>query len=75
MPLSKSIFNKDGVFYNPTAIENEIKNLEKAKERQKIEIQALIKHNLNLQHKQKEIEEKASAVNNNCMKNYLQIKT
>jgi len=43
----------------PTAIEHEIKNLEKAKERQKIEIQAIIQHNLNKQQKFKEMQDKS----------------
>ncbi len=42
------------------AIEKEIKELEKAKERQKQELQVLIQHNLNSLLKKKEIEEKVS---------------
>lgn len=43
-----------------TAIEKELKMLEKAKERQKIQIQALIQHNLNKQHQIREIEIRSS---------------
>lgn len=64
MPLNKTFFKyKPGVSinaYKATAIENELKMLEKARERQKIEIQALIQHNINKQHNKKEIEEKVS---------------
>ena len=43
----------------PTAIENEIKLIDKFKERQKIELQALIQHKLSLHFNKKENEEKS----------------
>lgn len=46
--------------FKATAIERELKILEKAKERQKIQIQALIQHNLNKQHQLREIEVRSS---------------
>ncbi len=46
--------------FKATAIEKELQILEKAKERQKIQIQALIQHNLNKQHQLREIEVRGS---------------
>jgi biotin-(acetyl-CoA carboxylase) ligase len=43
----------------PTAIEKELKEIDKIKERQKIELQALLQHNLANYFKQKENEEKS----------------
>jgi biotin-(acetyl-CoA carboxylase) ligase len=43
----------------PTAIEKELKEIDKIKERQKVELQALLQHNLANYLKQKENEEKS----------------
>ncbi len=55
MPFNKSIYENP---LKATAIDIEIKMLEKAKERQKIEIQSLIQYNLQRQQRKKQIEEK-----------------
>lgn len=57
MPLNRSMYENP---LKATAIEMEIKMLEKAKERQKIEIQTLIQHNLNRQQKKKQLLHKGS---------------
>lgn len=46
----------------PIAIENEFKQIEKFKEKQKVELQALIHHNLTAHIKKKENEEKSKHI-------------
>jgi hypothetical protein len=63
IPLDKNVvqnLSSSTSFFKPTAIENEIQMLIRAKERQKIELQALIQHNLTKHLKKKENEEKSS---------------
>jgi hypothetical protein len=55
--LNKSIYDNP---LKATTIDMEIRMLEKAKERQKIEIQTLIQHQINRQQRKKMLEDKGS---------------